>query len=149
MFLCLLKFGFSEKATKFERIFVIKERCVLCAQQHTCQKVNEDYSKKCGQVVLYNLYLENSEQGENCLKINKRTCQFIRYLRVCSTTNSLLQPQIHRMFFLGHSAHRSPTYLFHNGVKTFFKVQNDCSFWAKLQFSALIKFRLEKLKNTK
>ena len=24
------------------------------------------------------------------------------------------------MFFLGHSAHRSPTYLLHNGVKTFF-----------------------------
>ena len=43
----LLKFGFSEKATKFEKIFVVVlTRChVLCAQQRTCQKVDEDFSK--------------------------------------------------------------------------------------------------------
>ena len=32
----LVKFGFSEKATKFGKIF---------AQQGTCQKVDEDFSK--------------------------------------------------------------------------------------------------------
>ena len=44
----VLKFGFSDKATKFENIFIIllQERHVLCAQQRTCQKVDEDVSKQ-------------------------------------------------------------------------------------------------------
>ena len=44
----LLKFGFSEKATKFEKIFVVVlTRChVLCAQQRTCQKGDKDFSKQ-------------------------------------------------------------------------------------------------------
>ena len=56
---CLVKFGFSEKAPKFEknlcRTFDMSVVCVLCVQQHTCQKVDEDFKKKCGQVVLYKL----------------------------------------------------------------------------------------------
>ena len=38
----VLKFGFSDKATKFEKIFIIllQERHVLCAQQRTCQTIN-------------------------------------------------------------------------------------------------------------
>ena len=45
----LLKFGFSEKATKFEKIFIRhswQECRILCAQQCTCQKVDEDFSKQ-------------------------------------------------------------------------------------------------------
>ena len=50
----MIKFGFSEKATKFEKIFVVlltRLSCsvratVLCAQQRTCQKVDEDFLKK-------------------------------------------------------------------------------------------------------
>ena len=45
----IVKFGFSEKATK--------ERCFLCVQHRTCQKVDEDFQKKWGQVVLYKLYI--------------------------------------------------------------------------------------------
>ena len=55
----LLKFGFSEKATKFEKkssSYFWQERRVLCAQQRTCQKVDEDFFFKCGQVILYKLY---------------------------------------------------------------------------------------------
>ena len=40
--------GFSEKVKKFEKIFVILDRRVLWAQQRTCQKVNEDFSKQMG-----------------------------------------------------------------------------------------------------
>ena len=43
-----VKFGFSQKTQTLP-----KERRVLCAQQHTCQNVDEDFQKKCGQVVLY------------------------------------------------------------------------------------------------
>ena len=41
----LLKFGFSEKATKFEKSSsnICQERRVLCTQQRTCQKVDEDF----------------------------------------------------------------------------------------------------------
>ena len=45
----VLKFGFSEKATKFEKkssSYFWQERRVLCAQQRTCQKVEEDFSKQ-------------------------------------------------------------------------------------------------------
>ena len=44
--LWLLKFGFPEKATKFEKkslTYFCQERHVLCAQQRTCQKVDEDF----------------------------------------------------------------------------------------------------------
>ena len=46
---CLLKFGFSEKATKFEKkssSYFWQERRVLFAQQRTCQKVDEDFFLK-------------------------------------------------------------------------------------------------------
>ena len=44
----ILKVWISEKATKFEEIFVVlltraSLRRVLCAQQRTCQKVDEDF----------------------------------------------------------------------------------------------------------
>ena len=45
----VVKSGFSEKATKFEknlRCTFDKERRDLCAQQLTCQKVDEDFSKQ-------------------------------------------------------------------------------------------------------
>ena len=46
----MLKFGFFEKATKFEknlrRIFDKSIVRVLCAQQRTCQKIDEDFSKQ-------------------------------------------------------------------------------------------------------
>ena len=40
-----IKFGFSEKATKFEKNLshTFDKHRVLCAQQRTCQKVNEDF----------------------------------------------------------------------------------------------------------
>ena len=41
-----LKFGFSEKATKFEQIFVVLLTRALCSVRATCQKVDEDFSKK-------------------------------------------------------------------------------------------------------
>ena len=43
----LLKFGFSEKATKFEKFFVVLLTRASCSvQQRTCQKVEEDFSKQ-------------------------------------------------------------------------------------------------------
>ena len=50
-FLKDLKFGFSEKATKFGKIFVVlltrsQEHCVLCVQQRIRRKVDEDFLKK-------------------------------------------------------------------------------------------------------
>ena len=45
----VLKFGFSEKATNFERIFVVlltRASCSVRAQQRTCQKVDEDFLKQ-------------------------------------------------------------------------------------------------------
>ena len=55
------QFGFSEKATKFE-----KKRLVLRTQQCTCQKVGEDFSKQ----------MWSSREGRNegiiYLKIKKR-----------------------------------------------------------------------------
>ena len=42
----MLKFRFSEKATKIIKkssSYLWQERCVLCAQQRTCQKVVEDF----------------------------------------------------------------------------------------------------------
>ena len=48
--LLLVKFGFSEKATKFEKIFVVlltRASCsVLATAVRTCQKVDEDFSKQ-------------------------------------------------------------------------------------------------------
>ena len=42
-----VRFGFSEKATKFEKIFVILLARASCSvQQRTCQKVDEDFSKQ-------------------------------------------------------------------------------------------------------
>ena len=38
----MVKFGFSEKTTKFEENLC----CVLCAQQRTCQKIDDDFSKQ-------------------------------------------------------------------------------------------------------
>ena len=45
----LFKFGFSEKATIFEKIFVIlltRASCSVRATARTCQKVDEDFSKQ-------------------------------------------------------------------------------------------------------
>ena len=52
-----IKFGFSEKATKFEKIFVVlltRASCSVCATVNL-SKSQKDFSKKCGQVVLYKL----------------------------------------------------------------------------------------------
>ena len=43
------KFGFSEKATKFEKIVVVlltRASCSVCGQQCTCQKVDKDFLKQ-------------------------------------------------------------------------------------------------------
>ena len=58
--LAYLKFGFSGFLRRPQNLkkslsYFWKERCVLFAQQHTCQKVDEDFFFKCGQVVLYKL----------------------------------------------------------------------------------------------
>jgi hypothetical protein len=44
----LVKFGFSEKATKFEKIFVVLLTRAWCSvrQQCTCQKVDDEFKKK-------------------------------------------------------------------------------------------------------
>ena len=48
-FVSYLKFGFSGKATKFEknlRRTYGKSVVFRCAQQHTCQKVDQDFLKQ-------------------------------------------------------------------------------------------------------
>ena len=59
--------GFSEKVKKFEKIFVILDRRVLWAQQRTCQKVNEDFSKQmwlsCILQTLMSVWLWNFKDG--------------------------------------------------------------------------------------
>ena len=42
IFFSLLKFRFSEKATKFEKIFVVLLTRASCSVR-TCQKVDEDF----------------------------------------------------------------------------------------------------------
>ena len=44
-FLLTLNFGFSEKATKFEKILIVFLTRVSCSVRATCQKVDEDFSK--------------------------------------------------------------------------------------------------------
>ena len=53
----LLKFGFSEKATKFEKIFVaLYKSVVFCARNSVLvKKLTKIFKNKCGQVVLYKL----------------------------------------------------------------------------------------------
>ena len=54
-----VKFGFSQKATKFEKIFVIllKRAFVLCARNSVLvKKSTKIFQNKCRQVVLYKLY---------------------------------------------------------------------------------------------
>ena len=41
-----VKFGFSEKATKFEKIFVDFLTSALLHAQNSCQKYDDDFSKQ-------------------------------------------------------------------------------------------------------
>ena len=62
-----LKFGFSEKATNFEKIFVVLLTRALCSV-HTrgahnsvlVKKSKKIFQNKCGQVVLYKFYHINN-----------------------------------------------------------------------------------------
>ena len=54
----MLKFGFSEKATKFEKIFVVLLTRASCSVRTTAylSKSRRNFFFKCGQVVLCKLY---------------------------------------------------------------------------------------------
>ena len=55
----LIKFGFSEKATKFEKILrrTFDKSVVFCARNSVLvKKLTKIFQNKCGQVVLYKLY---------------------------------------------------------------------------------------------
>ena len=52
----MIKFGFSEKATKFEKIFVVlltDKSVVFCARNSVL--VKKIFKKKCGQVMIQTL----------------------------------------------------------------------------------------------
>ena len=62
----LLKFRFSEKATKFEKIFVVLLTRASCSVRATAyilvKKSTKIFQNKCGQVVLYKLYLSETSR---------------------------------------------------------------------------------------
>ena len=56
----ILKFGFSEKATKFEKNLcrTFDKSVVFCARNSALvKKLTKIFQNKCGQVVLYKLYI--------------------------------------------------------------------------------------------
>jgi hypothetical protein len=60
-----VKFMFSKKATKFDKIFTVN--LTLCSK---CQIDGEDFTKFCGLLRIYELYHINTDSKENCIKIS-------------------------------------------------------------------------------
>ena len=72
-FVNTVKFGFSEKATKFEKIFVVLLTRALCSVHATAsvlvKKSTKIFFLKCGQVVFYKLY--KGLYNQHSLKFHK------------------------------------------------------------------------------